>query len=583
MRIAIAQIDTKAGDHAHTLTRMVSQSHAAQARGADLVVFPPAVLSGNRPLPFGLQEPFMAQVGRTLDELAAEAVCPCLVPVVVERDEFPMIEVMFVSNGSVAMLGSKGASAQEADTPASWDPPTLEFKGNRLTFARSYEELDLVVGTKAPQRADLILFLDGYPYAVDDPSSAMGAALMANRFVEDARACGTWLAGVAPVGGYGTQAFAGASFVLCPDGRLAALAEAFEEDLLVVEVGRGVSLPMGQELAPPLYDERTFLWEVLALGLRDYVEKTGMSGVVLGIDGTLASVALAALATDALGPLRVHALDCVPLGHPRNMMPALLARTLRIDVRDASGALTTYAGSDAALARDLAVVQVASLARELGALALASYDKTALALGELPGMTQGFLAPFGDVYRIDVLDLARIRNTVTPVFGSVALIPEDVPSLDMPHDPADLEVRLEHIDDALAMHIEGGRTPGEVSKMTGDAARAVAVLSALAKALGNATCLPDAIGASTCPLGVYKLPQAFAWEAVLEHMEGKDEEEDQPSWWEGPTPDEQAPEALAGASALDDERAQALHEALDLLRDWSTGIGTDWRNPFSEN
>lgn len=582
MKIAIAQIDTKAGDHAHTLTRMVAQSHAAEARGVDLVIFPPTVLTGNLALPFGLQEPYMAHVSQVLDQFAAEVSCACIVPLVAQRDEFPTIEVMLVSEGTVTALGKKDTSAKRGEPPIGWIPPTLERAGSRLVFARSYEELDLLVNAKPAQGTDVIIFLNAYGYAVDDPSSAMGAALMANRFVEDAKACGTWLVGVAPVGGYGSQAFGGASFALCPDGRVAALAAAFEEDLLVADVGHGVTVPMGQDLTPPLYDERTFLWEVLAAGLRGYVEKTGASGVVLGIDGTLSSVALAALATDALGPLRVHAIDCVPLGHPRRMVPTLLARTLRIDVRDASGALATYASGDAALARDLAAVQVAALARELGALALGSSDKTALALGELAGMPQGMLAPLGDVYRIDVLDIARTRNTVTPVFGSIDLVEEDVPTLGVSWGTFDLDVRLEHIDDALAMHIEGGRAPREVAKLTGSEERAAAVLGSLLTSLGNVTSLPDVIGASTCPLSVYRVPHSFAWEGMLEHAAEGDETE-KPSWWEDPQAPQEVLGAPLGVDALDDERAQALHEALDLLRDWSTGIGTDWHNPFSEN
>ena len=42
------------------------------------------------------------------------------------------------------------------------------------------------------------------------------------------------------------------------------------------------------------------------LGLRDYVEKNGFKGVVLGLSGGIDSALVAALAADALGPPRVR-------------------------------------------------------------------------------------------------------------------------------------------------------------------------------------------------------------------------------------------------------------------------------------
>ena len=46
------------------------------------------------------------------------------------------------------------------------------------------------------------------------------------------------------------------------------------------------------------------------LGLRDYVNKNGFKGVVLGLSGGIDSALVAALAVDALGPERMR---CVML------------------------------------------------------------------------------------------------------------------------------------------------------------------------------------------------------------------------------------------------------------------------------
>ena len=52
------------------------------------------------------------------------------------------------------------------------------------------------------------------------------------------------------------------------------------------------------------------MYQAMVLGLRDYVEKSGFAGVVLGLSGGVDSALCAVMAVDALGPERVH---CVML------------------------------------------------------------------------------------------------------------------------------------------------------------------------------------------------------------------------------------------------------------------------------
>ena len=51
-------------------------------------------------------------------------------------------------------------------------------------------------------------------------------------------------------------------------------------------------------------------YHACVLGLRDYVDKNGFPGVVMGLSGGIDSALCAAMAADALGPERVH---CVML------------------------------------------------------------------------------------------------------------------------------------------------------------------------------------------------------------------------------------------------------------------------------
>src|SRR5205085_4982335 len=60
------------------------------------------------------------------------------------------------------------------------------------------------------------------------------------------------------------------------------------------------------KIAPELSDLES-IYQAMMLGLRDYVNKTGFPSVVIGLSGGVDSALTAAVAADALGPERVHA------------------------------------------------------------------------------------------------------------------------------------------------------------------------------------------------------------------------------------------------------------------------------------
>ena len=105
--------------------------------------------------------------------------------------------------------------------------------------------------------------------------------------------------------------FDGASFVLNADRRLAVQLPAWEEAVRIVEMRRTAD---GWRCEPAeravLEEHDAAAYHACVLGLRDYVDKNGFPGVVLGLSGGIDSALVAAMAVDALGPERVH---CVML------------------------------------------------------------------------------------------------------------------------------------------------------------------------------------------------------------------------------------------------------------------------------
>src|SRR5262249_11499335 len=113
------------------------------------------------------------------------------------------------------------------------------------------------------------------------------------------------------VGGQDELVFDGASFVLNADRSLGGQLPEFEEAIAITSWRReadtwrciaGPTAPIGEGDAAD--------YAACVLGLRDYVDKNGFSGVVLGLSGGIDSALCAAIAVDALGAQRVR---CVML------------------------------------------------------------------------------------------------------------------------------------------------------------------------------------------------------------------------------------------------------------------------------
>ena len=101
--------------------------------------------------------------------------------------------------------------------------------------------------------------------------------------------------------------FDGGSFAVDASGTVCVSAKMFEEafaEVLLDPLESGLTVS-GDIAAPP--EDLESVWQALVLGLRDYIEKNGFPGVVLGLSGGIDSAVTLAVAADALGPDRVEA------------------------------------------------------------------------------------------------------------------------------------------------------------------------------------------------------------------------------------------------------------------------------------
>jgi NAD+ synthase (glutamine-hydrolysing) len=107
------------------------------------------------------------------------------------------------------------------------------------------------------------------------------------------------------VGGQDELVFDGQSFVIGADTVLTHRLPAYTETLSLVEFDANLK-PLNPEIVPLLSEEAS-VYQALVTGVRDYVTKSGFSGVVIGLSGGIDSALTLSIAVDALGADKVEA------------------------------------------------------------------------------------------------------------------------------------------------------------------------------------------------------------------------------------------------------------------------------------
>ena len=520
MRIGVAQMNSVPGAFDRTVERMLAQAQRAEEQGAELVVFPLPALAGMALPSYADRPAFLADVADAVAQLAAQLPCPAVVAVPIDNDESECsFDALLLNQGAVRPLYME-AYLKDMDGE---EPEIAEFElaGNRIALALSYDDLDSLVSAHRHE-FDALIYLSGNSFALDDPSSAMGSNLEAARYVDDARAAGAWIVGVGPIGGYGEEVFCGSSFVLDPEGNLMAALPAFEEDLRVIEVGHSAekeALANARHgLTPEVFDAPFAVWQAVCLGIHDFVWKQGATDAALVLDGSLASQVLLALASDALGPLHVHALIGASAG---SGAPACRDLGRRLHVHQTDGA--TRPGLSAREARGLDEVSLAGLAAEFDAVALSSLDKTALALGlSSRQVSCATFLPLGDIYRTDVLDMAHVRNTISPLFRRVELGEADAVTLPLADGTTRTitgEQDLTRVDEVLLGFVEYDRPLHDlIGDGRADDELVDAVLRAARRGEATRRALAPVLVMSTHTLDEARFPLGMRWDD--EHPDG---------------------------------------------------------------
>ncbi len=438
LRIALAQLNPVLGDLDGNLEKARTARKKAAADGAHLIVFPELFVTGYPPedlvLKPALQDAAHAIV-ETFAKDTADSGPGILIGTPWRENEKLHNSVALLDGGKVEAIRHKvdlpnyGVFDEKRIFAPGPMPGPINFRGVRIgvPICEDIWQED-VCECLEETGAEFLIVPNGSPWCIDKHDVRMNVAV--SRVAETSMP----LIYVNQVGGQDELVFDGASFALNAGGKLAAQLPAWREEIVTIELTRNNDAFEIEDTNKAVLDEGDVAtYQACVLGLRDYVEKNGFPGVVLGLSGGIDSAICAAMSVDALGADRVHCImmpyrytSDESLGDAAQCAEALGVRYDSIPIEPpVAGFLETLAPALAGTKEDTTEENLQSRTRgtilmaisnKFGAMVVTTGNKSEVSVGyaTLYGDMNGGFNPIKDLYKTEVYALSRLRNIVRP-------------------------------------------------------------------------------------------------------------------------------------------------------------------------
>jgi NAD+ synthase len=438
LKIAIAQLNLQVGAVQKNLATIRRARAEAARLGADLLVTPELSISGYPPEDLVLKPAFVAACEAAAEELALDTADggPGIIIGTPWRSENLLHNAAFVLDGGKIVarrakheLPNYGVFDEKRVFSPGPAPGPVAYRGFRIGLLICEDWwFPEVSETLKESGAEFLLSINGSPFEAG--KQTIRVTLAVERVVET----GLPYVFAALTGGQDEIVFDGASFVLNADRTLAVQMPYFDETVTLTTWTRTpAGLVCTPQPLPPEPERLDLIYRSMMIGLRDYVNKNGFPGVILGLSGGIDSAISAAVATDALGPDRVR---CVMLPSPYTSDHSLedaaeCARLLgiRCDTIPISGAMDAFSAALAPVfgnrEPDITEENIQSRSRGLILMAMSNkFGNMLLTTGNKSEMSVGYATLYGDmcggysvlkdVYKTTVFALCRWRNANQP-------------------------------------------------------------------------------------------------------------------------------------------------------------------------
>lgn len=284
------------------------------------------------------------------------------------------------------------------------------------------------------------------------------------------------------VGGQDELVFDGSSLVIGSDHEKLLRLKSFEIDSLEVEVTKGEKINLKVKSNEKRnYSELEDIYNALVVGTKDYVEKNGFSGIILGSSGGIDSALTAVIAFDALGPSKVNTVMMpfdytadISIKDAQELADNMAINHSLISIKDMYESFSkslerSFEGksvdkTEENLQSRCRGVTLMALSNKLGLLVLTTGNKSEAAVGysTLYGDTAGGFSVLKDVSKTLVYELANYRNKLN------LIIPQRIidrpPSAELAPDQKDTDSLPDYsiLDPIIEMYVEDDMSPEDI-------------------------------------------------------------------------------------------------------------------------
>ena len=430
MKLAIAQINCVLGDLTGNSVKILQYAGQARSQGAQLMLTPELSLCGYPPEDLLLREGFYQACATALDELAQKVFgIAVLVGHPYEQDGERYNAASLLRDGKVVMtyckhdLPNYAVFDEERYFNRGSEPCMFELGGVKfgLNICADVWEPE-AVRRASTTGAQVLLVMNASPFAIAKQERRY--SVIRDRIAET----GMPVVYANMVGGQDELIFDGGSFAMDRQGNLTHQSAQFVEGLSVLDVD-GSGQPGGEKI--PLLSTEASVYQALCLGVKDYIGKNRFPGVLLGLSGGIDSALTLAIAVDALGADKVHAVMMpspytaqISLDDSREMVRILGVRYDELAIAPIfEGYVSTLSDSFAGHATDtteenlqarIRGTLLMAMSNKFGALVLTTGNKSEMSVGyaTLYGDMAGGFAVLKDVCKTLVYNLSRYRNSL---------------------------------------------------------------------------------------------------------------------------------------------------------------------------
>ncbi|WP_298623916.1 NAD+ synthase [uncultured Legionella sp.] len=436
LNILMAQINPTVGAIKSNETRIIEIIEAQQTHH-DLIIFPELALCGYPPEDLLLRNEFHQAIKESMERIQA-ASKECYVVL-----GHPAVEKEACYNSvSILHLGQKIREYHKQNlpnydvfdearyfTPGKQDPCTLTIKNYKLGIC-------ICEDLWQPGPVDDLIDA-GVCAIISINASPFDCSKYSNRetLLKSYSRQGIAMIYVNQIGGQDELLFDGQSFALDKTGAICARSLAFEEDLRTIQLSNeGITGTI-----TPLLSLPALLYKALVRGTKDYVTKNNFPGVLLGLSGGIDSALTLAIAVDALGADKVHAVmmpsrftasiskeDALQQLNALNVTHTTLSieptfETIISTLDPIFNGLAADTTEENIQARIRGLFLMA-MSNKSGKMVLTTSNKSETAVGyaTLYGDMAGGFSVLKDVLKTQVYELAHYRNSIS------AIIPERV-------------------------------------------------------------------------------------------------------------------------------------------------------------